>query len=93
LSPIYKNGLCNPTIIYAIVASKNGFRETAFGEILRNHALVPGGGRDQRGTILQEQLHHLSVIILGRQVDRLLVLVVVEVHHGVQIHQLLARLL
>ncbi len=56
-------------------------------------ALVPGGGRDERGTILQEQLHHLSVIVLGCQVDRLLVLVIVEVHHGVQVHKLLARLL
>ena len=52
-------------------------------------AILDSGG-DQGGPHLQEELDHCGVIILGCQVERLLLQVIVPVHHGVQVNQSLA---
>ena len=53
--------------------------------------ILDSGGHQGRPD-LQEQLHHGCVIVLSRQVDWLLVQVVVPVNHRVQLYQFLTSL-
>ena len=52
-------------------------------------AILDSGGH-QGWPHLQEQLDHCGVVILGRQVDGLLLQVIIPVNHRVQINQSLA---
>jgi hypothetical protein len=50
-------------------------------------------GPSASGTPPIGEKRQLLIQILDHQMDQVLVLVVIEVHHGIQVHQLLARLL
>ena len=58
---------------------------TLLGSEVSKGVAILGGGGDQAGPVLQEELDEVGVVVLGGQVDWLLVQVVIRVNHCLQV--------
>ena len=58
---------------------------TLLGSEVGKRVAILGGGGDQTGPVLQEELDEMSVVVLGGQVDWLLVQVVIGVDHCLKV--------
>ena len=64
---------------------------TLLGSEMGKGVAILGGGGDEAGPVLQEELDQVGVVVLGGQVDWLLVQVVIWVDHCLKIAKLRKR--